>query len=121
VNIAIHAARDVIEKRPAGMVLVSGDRDFMPVVELAARVGIPIAVFYPQEHSLHKLPPGVNYSGQVEITYLTREIMKDCRLSDAKWLEYLKLKVRERPKFKNCLDDELTRRSAPVVKSATRR
>jgi hypothetical protein len=107
VNIAVHAVRDLIEFKPAGIVLVSGDRDFMPVVEVAAKADIPVVVFFPQEHSLYKLPVGVDYSHRVEITYLTRDIMKDCRLSDKRWLEYLKIKGRDRPKFQPCIDYEL--------------
>jgi uncharacterized LabA/DUF88 family protein len=37
VNIALHAARDVLALRSSGMVLVSGDRDFLPVVECGFR------------------------------------------------------------------------------------
>ena len=109
VNIAIHASRDVLQLRPAGIVVVSGDRDFMPVADFAATNDVPIAVFFPQEHSLYALAPGVNYSNRVEITYLTQEMMQGCRLSDKRWLEYLGMKVRDRPKFKPCLDYELSR------------
>ena len=120
VNIAIHVARDVAESNPAGLVLVSGDRDFMPVVELAARAQVPVVVYFPQDHPRYALAPGVDYSDRVEITYLTREIMKDCRLSDKQWMEYLNIKVRDRKKFQPCLDYELARQ-APGGKSATRR
>jgi uncharacterized LabA/DUF88 family protein len=36
VKIALHAAIDILEVKPAGVVLVSGDLDFVPVVECAA-------------------------------------------------------------------------------------
>ena len=112
VNVAVHAVRDILESTPAGIVLVSGDRDFMPVVEFAAKANIPVAVFYPQDHGLHRWPPGITYSNRVEITYLTQEVMKDCRLNDERWLEYLKLKAGEQTKFQPCLNDELARRGA---------
>jgi len=120
VNIAMHAARDILEVRPAGIVLVSGDLDFMPIVECAAEAGIPVAVFFPQDHPPYRLPPGVGYSNRVEITYLTHDIMKKCRLSDKRWLEYLRLKVRDRKKFQPCLDYELAAQNA-AGKPPTRR
>lgn len=113
VNIALHAAVDILQVKPAGMVLVSGDMDFRPVVECAANADIPIAVFFPQEHPLYQLRPGFPHPERVAITYLTREIMSRCRLSDKRWMEYLELKVRDRKKFQPCLDHEkkLTGRS----------
>jgi hypothetical protein len=39
----------------------------MPVVECAARANIPVTVFFPQEHPLYALRPGVTYSDRVEI------------------------------------------------------
>ena len=120
VNIAIHAARDILEVKPAGMVLVSGDLDFMPVVECAARSGVPVSVFFPQEHPLYAMPPGVGYSDRVQITYLTQDIMKQCRLSDKGWLDYLRIKVRDRKKFQPCLDHELAQQSK-AAKSSVRR
>jgi len=123
VNIAIHASIDVLQLRPAGIVIVSGDRDFMPIAEFAATNDVPIAVFFPQEHSLYALPPGVNYSNRVEITYLTREMMSRCRMSDRRWIEYLQLKVRDRSKFQPCLDHELRRQvgQAHSTKPGSRR
>ena len=107
VNIAVHAVRDLVTVKPSGIVLVSGDRDFMPVVEVAARAKVPVAVFFPQEHPLYQLPIGVDYAERVEITYLTREIMRDCRLSDGRWLEYLRIKARDRKRFQTSLDYEI--------------
>ncbi len=92
VNITLHAAQDLGESKPAGMALVSGDRDFMPIIERAATADIPIVVFFPLDHPLYALPPGVTYSERVVITYLTQEILKNCRLSDKRWLEYLNLR-----------------------------
>ena len=112
VNIAMHAARDILQVKPAGIVLVSGDLDFLPFVECAAEAGIPVAVFFPQDHPLYALRPGVDYSNRVVITYLTQDIMKRCRLSDKRWLEYLRLKVRDRKKFQPCLDYELAQQNA---------
>jgi uncharacterized LabA/DUF88 family protein len=120
VNVALHAARDICEVKPAGFVLVSGDLDFMPIVECAATANIPVAVFFPQEHPLYALPPGVDYSSRVEITYLTRDILKECRLSDERWLEYLRLKVRDRKRFQPCLDYEIERQNT-AAKPISRR
>src|SRR5208337_247284 len=47
VNIALEIARDIVERRPAGVVLISGDLDFQPVVQHVAEVRVPIAVFTP--------------------------------------------------------------------------
>ena len=107
VNIAVHATADILQTRPAGMVLVSGDMDFMPLVEHAADADIPVAVYFPQDHALYQMRPGFKHSELVTITYLTREIMDRCRLSDKRWLEYLQLKVQDRKKFQPCLDHEL--------------
>lgn len=98
VNIAVHGVTDVLAMRPAGIVLVSGDRDFLPVVQFAARAEIPVAMFFPQEHELVRLPPGAPYSSRVRITHLTRDVMSQCRLTDEKWLRYLESKVRDHPK-----------------------
>jgi uncharacterized LabA/DUF88 family protein len=106
VNIAVHAVRDVLALRPAGIVLVSGDRDFWPVVEYAAAAGVPAAVFFPQDHKLYKWPIGFKYEDRVTITYLTTDIMKACRLSDERWLDYLTLKTKEYKRFQPCLDWE---------------
>lgn len=76
-------------------------------------------MFFPQEHPLYALPPGVTYSDRVEITYLTRDIMKDCRLSDKRWLEYLRLKA-QKVKFQPCLDYELAEQN-DAAKPTTRR
>jgi uncharacterized LabA/DUF88 family protein len=107
VNIAVHATTDILQTRPAGMVLVSGDMDFMPLVEHAADAHIPIAVYFPQDHPLYQMRPGFDRPELVTITYLTRELMNSCRLSDRHWLEYLRLKVQDRKKFQPCLDYEM--------------
>jgi len=127
VNIAVHAIKDIIDLKPAGLVLVSGDQDFRPVVEFAAKAHIPVAVFFPQDHYIYQFPLGVDYLDRVETTYLTQEIMKDCRLKDDKrWLEYLHLKVQKvrqsqkESKFQKCLDYEMAQLSK-VPKSTIRR
>ena len=50
VNIGIAIENDAMQRRPAGMVLVSGDRDFPPAIELAAQHGVPVAIYFPQDH-----------------------------------------------------------------------
>jgi uncharacterized LabA/DUF88 family protein len=107
VNIAIHVTTDILQTKPAGMVLVSGDMDFLPLVEHATDASIPIAVYFPQDHPLYQMRPGFKHPELVTISYLTREIMKKCRLSDKHWLQYLKLKVQDHKRFQPCLDHEM--------------
>ena len=47
VNLALEITRDIINIRPSGIVLVSGDLDFQPIVEDVLDKGVPIAVFIP--------------------------------------------------------------------------
>jgi hypothetical protein len=106
VNIGITIASDLTQIRPAGMVLVSGDRDFQPAVELVAQQGTPVAVFFPQDHARYNFRLGAEFSKRVMRAYLTREIMEPCRLKDPRWRDYLEQKVNNRKNFKPCLDYE---------------
>jgi uncharacterized LabA/DUF88 family protein len=116
VNIGIHVTTDILQSKHSGMVLVSGDMDFLPLVEHAANAGIPVAVYFPQDHPLYKMRVGFEHSQLVTVSYLTREILSKCRLSDKHWIEYLQLKVRDRKKFQPCLDYEMSLRGPAKTK-----
>jgi uncharacterized LabA/DUF88 family protein len=120
-NIGLAISKDATHLRPAGMVLISGDRDFQPAIEMAAQQGIPVAVFFPQDHDLYALRPGADYSKRVLITYLTREMLKPYLLNQAQWREYLTLKVRDHKKFQPCLDYENSLKQAVPTKSNDQR
>jgi uncharacterized LabA/DUF88 family protein len=104
VNIALEIARDIIDVRPAGVVLVSGDLDFQPVAQHAADAGVPIVVFTPGDHKKYNLAPTQDAS-QVRFAYLTQDPLNACHLNSA-FLPYLRLKVESHPEFQPCLDYE---------------
>ncbi|MEO8052653.1 MAG: NYN domain-containing protein [Acidobacteriota bacterium] len=94
VNIAITMTQDVAN-RPSGMILISGDHDFEPVVEKVAASQIPVIVFCPHGHKIYAPPVGKECGRRIRTSYLTQEILKDCRLSAEKlWDEYLDLKIK---------------------------
>ena len=68
VNIAIQVAGDVKELTPAGIVIVSGDLDFLPAVTYAAEASIPVAVYSPGEQNLYRAPSEGNCGRRVQIT-----------------------------------------------------
>lgn len=104
VNIALEIAREVIEVRPSGIVLVSGDLDFLPVVQHVADAGIPIAVFTPENHPLYNLAPGKDCA-LVRFAHLTQDLLQNCILK-TDFRDYLRLKVDAKPEFRDCLDHE---------------
>jgi uncharacterized LabA/DUF88 family protein len=106
VNIGIAIANDLTRIRPAGIVLVSGDRDFLPAVELAAQQGVPVAIFFPQDHPQYNLRLGADYTNRVLRTYLSRDVMEPHRLRDQRWRDYLVSKIADQPKFRPSLDYE---------------
>src|SRR5580658_141993 len=91
VNIALEIARDIIEIRPAGIVLVSGDLDFQPVVEHVRDAGVPIAVFTPDDHLLYSVGLHKDAS-RVRFAYLTQDVLRECRLK-SDFLRYVSLKA----------------------------
>jgi len=107
VNIALHLTQDLIQMKPAGIVLLSGDLDFQPIVKHTAEQGVPISVFVPEDHKLYNLEPGATYTKNVRINHLAQDVLKECRLSyDDEWLTVLKMKVEKEPKFARCLEYE---------------
>ena len=104
VKIALEIARDLMDVKPAGIVLVSGDLDFQPVAEHAAAAGVPIAVFTPDDHKQYNLAPAKDAS-RARFAYLTQDLLNDCHLK-SDFIEYLKLKVQYRAEFQPCLDYE---------------
>lgn len=111
-NIALEIARDIVEIKPAGIVLVSGDLDFQAVVEYVVDSGVPIAVFTPDDHALYNLSPGKNTS-RVAFSYLTQDLLKECRLK-SDFLPYLTIKVDSQPEFRPCLAYERRRKHPPA-------
>ena len=107
VKIALEVAHDIasVEARPAaapgGIVLVSDDLDFQPVVEHAAGAGVPIVVFTPGDRQPYNLEPGKD-SSLVRFSYLTEDLLRKCRLR-SDFLPYLRLKVASQPEFAGCL------------------
>jgi hypothetical protein len=104
VNIALEIARDMIDIKPAGIVLVSGDLDFQPVAEHAADAGVPIAVFTPDDHKQHQIAPTKDAS-RVRFEYLSQDLLNECHLK-SDFVEYLRLKVQYQSEFQPCLDYE---------------
>ncbi len=104
VNIALEIAKDIINLRPTGIVLVSGDMDFQPVVQHAATADVPIVVFFPDDHKTYNLTPGADGS-RVRFAHLTQDLLKDCRLK-SDFLPYLRLKVEADQAFQRCLEYE---------------
>jgi len=101
VKIALEIAKDIVDRRPDGIVLVSDDLDFQPVVEHVADSGVPIAVFTPEDHRLNNVAPGKDKS-LVQFAYLTQDLMLQCHLK-SDFLPYLRLKVEANPDFRECL------------------
>jgi len=112
VNISLEMFSDVSERKPTGLILVSGDLDFQPAVIHAAKKGIPVAVFCPLGHEIYevKAPSGEDWDLRVRTTHLTREVLRKCRLSsehsDGKWPTYLRMKIESQPEFAACLKAE---------------
>jgi uncharacterized LabA/DUF88 family protein len=104
VNIALEIARDIIDVKPAGIVLVSGDLDFQPVVEHVRDVGVRIAVFTPDEHLLYSVGLHKDAS-QVRFSYLTQDLLDECRLK-VDFLQYVSSKAESQPEFRPCLEYE---------------
>jgi len=105
VKIALEVAHDAATAPiPGGMVLVSDDLDFQPVVEHAADAGVPIAVFTTGDRQPYNLEPGKD-SSLVRFSYLTQDLLKKCRLR-SDFLPYLRLKVASQPEFAGCLEFE---------------
>ena len=107
VNVVLEIVRDTTDSKPAGIVLVSGDLDFQPVVEYVLDSGVPIAVFTPDEHSPYSVTPGKDTS-RVRFAYLTQDLLEQCRLK-SDFRPYLTLKVESQPEFGPCLDYERRR------------
>jgi hypothetical protein len=101
VNIALEIARDIIDIKPAGIVLVSGDLDFQPVADHATDKGAPIVVFTPDDHKKYNLPPTKDAS-RARFEYLTQDLLEECHLK-SDFMEYLRLKVQYQPEFGDCL------------------
>ena len=94
VNISITMIRDIAD-RPNGMILISGDHDFQPVVEAVAELKIPVAVFNPHGYEMYAPRLGTSHGRRIRTSYLTQEVLKGCRLQDQKrWEEYLDLKIK---------------------------
>jgi uncharacterized LabA/DUF88 family protein len=111
VKIALEIAKDIIDRRPAGIVLVSGDLDFQPLVQHVADARIPIAVFTPDDHPLYELEPGKDAS-LAQFAHLTQDLMLECHLK-SDFLPYLRLKVEAKPEFRECLLYEERRQKPP--------
>jgi hypothetical protein len=102
VNIAIEAANDLDRGGVSGMVLVSGDTDFQPLVEHVAGRQVPIAVYNPHGHDMYKLSPDAP-SRLIRLTHLSQELVSSCHLPyDKTWTEYLDSKVEHFPAFECC-------------------
>lgn len=101
VKIALEIARDIIDIKPAGIVLVSGDLDFQPVAEHAADAGVPIVVFTPDDHKKYNLPP-MKDTSRARFEYLTQDLLEECHLK-SDFMEYLRLKVQYQSEFGDCL------------------
>jgi len=97
----VKIALEIVDRRPDGIVLVSDDLDFQPVVEHVADSGVPIAVFTPEDHRLNNVAPGKDKS-LVQFAYLTQDLMLQCHLK-SDFLPYLRLKVEANPDFRECL------------------
>jgi len=112
VNISLEVFGDVADRRPTGLILISGDLDLEPAVVHAAKKGVPVAVFCPLDHKMYevKAPAGEDWDRRVRTTYLTREVLRKCRLSselsNQKWPVYLDMKIASQPEFGVCLLEE---------------
>jgi len=115
VNIALEITRDIAEINPAGIILVSGDLDFQPVVEHVIDVGIPIAVFTPDDHAPYSIGLGKDAS-RLRIAYLTQDLLEECRLK-GEFLQYVSLKAESHPEFRPCLEYEKRRQKLARVSS----
>lgn len=102
VNIAIEAANDLDRGGVSGMVLVSGDTDFQPLVENVAGRRVPIAVYNPHGHDMYKLSPDAP-SSLIRLTHLSQKQVAQCHLPyDKTWIQYLDSKVKHFPAFEPC-------------------
>lgn len=100
VNIAVHITNDVALLRPAGIIVISGDGDFEPVVHYAAKGGVSVAVFSPIDYGVYPPRPNREYTNLVHTGYLTRDVLEQCQLPKEKeWAAHFKLKARDRPDF----------------------
>ena len=100
VKIALEIANDIVDQRPAGIVLISGDLDFNLSSNRSQTPGT-FAVFTPDEHPLYKLEPGKDTS-LARFSYLTQDLMLECHLK-SDFLPYLELKVKADENFRDCL------------------
>jgi hypothetical protein len=111
-NISLEISNDAADRRTTGLILISGDLDLQSAVIHAAKKGIPVAVFCPLGHNMYevKAPAGEDWDRRVRTTYLTREILRRCRLSNdlsnQKWPLYLNMKIASQPEFAICLVEE---------------
>jgi hypothetical protein len=88
---------DARTQNPAGMVLVSGDQDFVPAIETILDLEIPVSVFNPNDHRNYQLGSATASRELFEVSHLTQEIMAACPLGhDAEWIEYLEMKLESR-------------------------
>jgi len=105
VNIAIHITKDVLEVKPAGIVLISGDSDFHPLVDFAAKRGVAFAVFNPQVHGNFRPRFNTPYANKMRCAHLTRDVLEECSLKrDELWKEHFELKVRHQPEFRRAYE-----------------
>jgi hypothetical protein len=112
VNISLEIFSDSADRRPTGLILISGDLDLQPAVVHAAKKGVPVAVFCPLGHNMYevKAPAGEDWDRRVRTTHLTREILRRCRLSselsNQKWPLYLDMKIASQSEFEVCRVEE---------------
>jgi uncharacterized LabA/DUF88 family protein len=94
VKIALAMTEDARTRHPAGMVLVSGDQDFVPAIETVLALKIPVSVFNPNDHLNFQLDAKITSRDLFEITHLTQDIMAACPLGhEREWIDYLERKV----------------------------
>ncbi len=116
VKIALAMTDDARTRHPAGMVLVSGDQDFVPAIETILSLRIPVMVFNPNDHLNFQLDAKTAMSDLFEIAHLTQNVMAACPLGHEKeWVDYLEMKVdacrgrKFESEYQVMLDDEKRR------------